>query len=84
MGIFLLAGSAVRLGFMADFFSKPLLLGYLNGIALTIIASRSRRCSASTWQRRDFFAIVAEIAGDSRIDRGALPAQRRTCRGAVT
>ena len=40
MGVILVLGGLLRLGFMADFFSKPVLLGYINGTALTIIATQ--------------------------------------------
>jgi MFS superfamily sulfate permease-like transporter len=42
-GVILLASAALRLGFMADFLSVPILIGYLNGIALIIIASQVGR-----------------------------------------
>jgi sulfate permease, SulP family len=71
MGLFLLAGAVVRLGFMADFFSKPLLLGYVNGIALTIIASQVEKLLGLDLAATDFFAIVAETARElGDVDRG--------------
>jgi len=36
-GILLVGGSFLRLGGLADFLSKPILVGFLNGIALSII-----------------------------------------------
>src|SRR5690242_20111388 len=38
-GIMVLAGAA-RLGFIADLISKPTIVGYLNGLALTILVSQ--------------------------------------------
>ena len=35
-GVLCLLASAFRLGAMADFLSKPILVGFLNGIALSI------------------------------------------------
>ena len=39
----MLAGAALRLGFMADFLSKPVLVGYANGVAMQIIASQATK-----------------------------------------
>jgi high affinity sulfate transporter 1 len=39
-GALLLAGGVLRLGFVMDLLSKPIRLGYLNGVALTIIVSQ--------------------------------------------
>ena len=36
-GLFCIAASCVKLGALADFLSKPILVGFLNGIALSII-----------------------------------------------
>ena len=40
VGLLCIAGGAVRLGFIANFLSRPILTGYLNGIALTIIVGQ--------------------------------------------
>ena len=37
------AGAALRFGFMADFLSKPVLVGYANGVAMQIIASQATK-----------------------------------------
>ena len=39
-GALLLAGGLLRLGFVMDLLSKPIRLGYLNGVALTIIVTQ--------------------------------------------
>ena len=39
-GALLLAGGLLRLGFVMDLLSKPIRLGYLNGVALTIIVGQ--------------------------------------------
>ena len=36
-GVLCIAGSVLKLGALADFLSKPILVGFLNGIALSII-----------------------------------------------
>lgn len=40
MGTILVAGSILRLGFVTDLLSKPIRIGYLNGIALVIIVGQ--------------------------------------------
>src|SRR5690606_34415358 len=40
IGVLLLLGGLLRLGAIADFLSAPLLVGYLNGMALVILASQ--------------------------------------------
>jgi high affinity sulfate transporter 1 len=39
-GAVLVAGGALRLGFVMDLFSNPIRIGYLNGVALTVIVSQ--------------------------------------------
>lgn len=40
VGVMLLVAGTVRIGFLADFLSEPLLLGYQSGLALVVIASQ--------------------------------------------
>lgn len=40
IGVIMLAGSALRLGIVTGLLSKPIRLGYLNGIALLVVASQ--------------------------------------------
>ena len=40
MGVALAAGGVLRLGFVTDLLSKPIRVGYLNGIALVVIISQ--------------------------------------------
>lgn len=40
VGVVLVVGGAVRLGFVADLLSKPIRIGYLNGIALVVAVSQ--------------------------------------------
>jgi SulP family sulfate permease len=39
-GALLILSGLVRLGFLADFFSRPVLLGFINGVAVIIIVSQ--------------------------------------------
>ncbi|MFI6429100.1 SulP family inorganic anion transporter [Rhodococcus oryzae] len=40
MGLILVAGGLLNLGFVTDLLSKPIRLGYLNGIALVVVVSQ--------------------------------------------
>ena len=42
-GAVLIAAGALRLGFLADFFSRPVLIGFINGVALIIIVTQLPR-----------------------------------------
>jgi hypothetical protein len=61
MGVVLVLGGLLHLGFMADFFSKPVLLGYINGTALTIIASQLGKLLGVSVSEQDFFPILREV-----------------------
>ncbi|ATR84550.1 sodium-independent anion transporter [Pseudomonas sp. HLS-6] len=40
VGLMLIAAGAARAGFIASFFSRPILIGYLNGIGLSLLAGQ--------------------------------------------
>ena len=40
VGVVLVAGGALRLGFVTDLLSKPIRIGYLNGVALVVIVAQ--------------------------------------------
>ena len=61
MGLLLFLAGALRLGFIADFFGKPVLLGYINGVALIVISSQLGKLLGISVDADDFFAIVAEV-----------------------
>ncbi len=61
MGALLFLAGILRLGFLADFFGKPVLLGYINGVALIVIASQLGKLLGVSVTARDFFAIIGEI-----------------------
>jgi SulP family sulfate permease len=64
MGVVHLVSSALRLGFMADFLSLPILLGYFNGLALIIIASQIGPLFGVSVSAHDFFPIVGEFVAE--------------------
>ena len=50
IGVFLIAGRVFRLGFVTGLLSKPIRVGYLNGIALAVIVSQLPSCSESRFR----------------------------------
>ena len=61
MGAMLFLAGAFRMGFVADFFGKPVLLGYINGVALIVIASQLGKLLGIKVGVNDFFAVVWEV-----------------------
>ncbi len=43
MGVIMILGGLFRFGFLADFLSRPVLIGFMNGIAVILIASQLPR-----------------------------------------
>ncbi len=43
IGLACFAGVIMRIGFVAEFLSRPILLGYMGGLALTVIASQASK-----------------------------------------
>ena len=64
MGVVMVLGGLLHLGFMADFFSKPVLLGYINGTALTIIASQLGKLLGVSISEQDFFPMLREVLSE--------------------
>lgn len=50
-GIWCLIASRLKLGMLADFLSRPILMGLLNGVAITIMVGQLSRSSASLLMR---------------------------------
>jgi sulfate permease, SulP family len=61
VGGILVVSSLLRLGFMADFLGKPVLIGYINGIALIIIASQLGKLFGLDIESDDFFPTLEEF-----------------------
>lgn len=61
-GLLMVIGGAARLGFIVNFLAQPVLLGYLNGIALSIIAGQLGRLSGIHLEHRDFVPSLHELA----------------------
>lgn len=60
VGVVQAAGGLMRLGFMADFLSKPVLIGYINGVALIIIGSQMGKVLGITLEADGFFPQLWE------------------------
>jgi SulP family sulfate permease len=59
-GAFLVLGSALKLGQVANFFSKPVLVGYMTGAALILAASQLSGLLRLPLENNDFFPRVIE------------------------
>ncbi|MCZ7588784.1 MAG: sulfate permease [Gaiella sp.] len=64
MGLLLFLAGALRMGFVADFFGKPVLLGYINGVALIVISSQLGKLLGISVEVSDFFAVVWEVLSE--------------------
>ena len=66
VGVFLLVGGLLRLGFVTDLLSKPIRVGYLNAVAVIVIISQVPRLLGfsieGTSLAQDVLAIVRGIA----------------------
>jgi high affinity sulfate transporter 1 len=60
-GIFCIFAGLARLGFLTNFLSRPILAGYLNGIALAIIASQLGKLLGFSVKPARFFHMIAEF-----------------------
>jgi sulfate permease, SulP family len=43
VGVFMIAGGVFRLGLLADFLSRPVLIGFMNGVAVILVVSQLPR-----------------------------------------
>jgi SulP family sulfate permease len=64
-GLMLLA-ARLQAGAVADFLSKPVLLGYLTGAALILVSTQLGKLFGIQTKEHDFFPVVAEVV--RRID----------------
>lgn len=63
IALVLVLGGIFRLGALADFLSQPILVGYLNGMALIIVASQLGDTTGLTIEAQGFFPQVREFIG---------------------
>jgi SulP family sulfate permease len=62
-GLLLLLGARAKFGAVADFLSKPVLVGYMTGAALILIASQLSAFFGLTLHSNDFFPRLMEFLG---------------------
>lgn len=61
-GLFCIAASLLRLGALADFLSKPILVGLMNGIAITIILGQIAKLLGFSIASHGLIPIAIEVA----------------------
>jgi SulP family sulfate permease len=62
-GLLLVLGARAKIGTVADFFSKPVLVGYMTGAALILVASQLDKLFGITLYQNEFFPRLAELSG---------------------
>ena len=62
-GLFCIAASFLRLGAMADFLSKPILVGFLNGVAISICLGQISKLTGFAIESRRVIPQLLEIVG---------------------
>jgi sulfate permease, SulP family len=61
VGALCLIGGFARFGFIANFLSTPILIGYMNGLALLVIASQLGEVLGLPVAAHNFFGQLAEV-----------------------
>jgi high affinity sulfate transporter 1 len=62
-GLVCIAAGIFRLGFVADFLAKPILVGYLNGVAISIFLGQIGKVFGFSMQSRGIIPRLIEFAG---------------------
>ena len=65
-GALMLVASRLNVGMVADFLSKPVLIGYLTGAALILISTQLGKLFDIKPASHEFFPLLAELAGRLR------------------
>jgi high affinity sulfate transporter 1 len=61
VGAIMIAGAVAKLGFIADLISKPTMIGYMNGLALTILVGQLPKLFGFKVQAEDLIREAAEF-----------------------
>jgi SulP family sulfate permease len=69
-GLLLLLGARAKIGAIADFLSKPVLVGYMTGAALILVASQLDKLFRIPLEHNDFFPRLVELAGKLHLAHG--------------
>ena len=62
-GLMCIAAGLFKLGFVADFLGKPILVGYLNGVAITIFLGQIGKVFGFSMHSRGIIPHVIELVG---------------------
>ncbi|HRW19195.1 MAG TPA: sulfate permease [Dermatophilaceae bacterium] len=62
VGVFMIAAGVAKLGFVADLLSKPTMVGYMNGLALTILVGQVRKLCGFSIEADGLVGEVVETA----------------------
>ncbi len=62
-GLLLFLGARAKFGAVADFLSKPVLIGYMSGAALILMASQLSKLFGVPLKHTEFFPLLSELAG---------------------
>ena len=69
VGAFCVAGGLLRLGVIANFLSRPVLVGFLNGMALTIVSGQlGKLCGFAVRTDTGFFLRIADFISEAPTD----------------
>jgi len=63
VGVILIAGGIARLGFISDFLSKPVVTGFVFGLAITIIVGQLPKLFGVPGTSDNIFQQLAQLAG---------------------
>lgn len=63
VGVILAIGAVLRLGFVTDLISKPVRVGYLAGIAVTVLVTQLPKLLGISVSGESIFDVVGELAG---------------------
>jgi sulfate permease, SulP family len=61
-GTIMLIAAQLRLAMIADFLSKPVLVGYMTGAALILVSTQLEKVFGVKLHEHDFFPVVGELA----------------------
>ena len=65
VGVIALAAGLLRLGFVADLLSRPVLVGYMAGVGLIMIADQLQHVTGATVTGQTFFAQLTSFVRDA-------------------
>jgi SulP family sulfate permease len=61
-GALMLLAASMRVGMIADFLSKPVLIGYMTGAALILVSTQLGRLFGLALEQQNFFPLLLELA----------------------